>query len=272
MARRFASWRQWPLGGASEHWYESPWRIAVRAMGAALAIIAIALVCALFVIPRLLGGSSLTVLTGSMEPTLMPGDIAVVRGVDQDNVCTSISVGDIVTYLPEPDDPALITHRVVGKTIGNYKDGTDCRLIFQGDNNSAQDDPVSPLQVRGTFMYGVPKLGWLKQGLLDHRGPALVVVVLLVLVYWGWESLRPPRTRVVTLGGPGHPPAPSTPTHGPVSGDHEPDSELAARGLALRVRELEVRVRELAVREAELALRKHPNMAAEAAASSKESG
>ena len=108
------------------------------------------------VVPRVLGGDSLTVLSGSMEPTFSPGDVVVVKGVTEAEVCSDVSVGSIVTYFPEPNDPTLITHRVIGKTIGTFEDGTSCRLITQGDANTVVDEPISPAQVRGVFMYGVP--------------------------------------------------------------------------------------------------------------------
>jgi signal peptidase I len=238
----------------SRSWYDSPWRIAVNALGLGLTLLLVALACGVFLVPRLLGGTSLTVLTGSMEPGLVPGDVVAVRGIDEDDVCSRVSVGDIVTYLPEPGKPDLITHRVVGKTIGTYKDGTDCRLVTQGDANSAADKPVSPAQVRGTFLYGIPKIGWARQWVTDHRGLALGGAVALVLAYGAWDTVRPPRRRLVAMpGGAGAAVLPATPAPPPAPA---PDD-------ALRVRELDLREREVAVREAELALRTRPSLSEE---------
>lgn len=245
-------------------WYDSPWRIAGHAVSAALTIVVLAAVVALLVVPRVTGGASLTVLTGSMEPSLRPGDVVVTRGIDVDQVCSEVAIGTIVTYLPNPGDPALITHRVVGKTVGTFEDGTSCRLITQGDNNSAVDDPVSPAQVRGVFLYGLPKLGWARQWVGDNVQAVLVAAAVALVGYGLWSTTRRPRTRVLAL--PGSAPAgatnptgagggPSPQPPGPWPGD--PVSTV--REQELRERELAVRERELALREQELALRTEPD-------------
>ncbi len=224
-------------------WYDSPWRIAGAALSIAVTIALLAVVAALFVIPKVLGGASLTVLTGSMEPVFMPGDVVVVKGVNEADVCTSIGIGTIVTYFPEPGSPDLITHRVVAKTVGTFDDGTHCRLITQGDNNDATDEPVSPAQVRGVFMYGIPQLGWARQWVQQNPRSVAMVVGAIVVVALLWGSLRPPKTRVVSYGATGAA-VPSPPAPGPLD-----EAELQ-----LRRRELAVREREVAVREHELAL------------------
>lgn len=235
---------------ARPSWFASPWRIAARAVGSALAIVALGALLALVVVPRMLGGDALTVLTGSMEPTLSPGDVAVVRGIDEAAVCTDVSVGSIVTFFPEANDPSLITHRVVGKTVGTFEDGTSCRLITQGDANSAVDAPVSPAQVRGTFMYGVPGLGWVRQWAGDH--PAFLIGGAAALLV-GWlllGSLRKPRTTVVSVPRATPPPRPAAAGSGVGPGTGEADAprerDLRERELTLRERELELRERELA--------------------------
>jgi signal peptidase len=231
-------------------WYDSPWRIAGHALSTTCTVALVALVLALAVVPRLAGGASLTVLTGSMEPTLRPGDVVVTRGVTPHEVCTEVAVGTIVTFLPRPDDPALITHRVVGKTIGTFDDGTGCRLITQGDNNSARDEPVSPEQVRGVFLYGLPTVGWARQWVGDHLPVVGVALAVAVLGYGLWSGSRRPRTRVLSVPGiaggtpPGVHPEPAA------SAATERDRELRERELLLRERELAVRERELTLRSA----------------------
>ncbi|WP_341955854.1 signal peptidase I [Microbacterium sp. LWH13-1.2] len=224
-------------GRIQKSWYESPWRIAGRAVSLAFVVTVIALIAALVVVPRVAGGSSLTVLTGSMEPTLAPGDIVAVRGVAPDQVCTEIGVGDIVTYLPEPGNPALITHRVVGKTVGAFDDGADCRFITQGDANSAEDAPVSPEQVRGAFLYSLPALGWVRQWVSENLLMLGIVLGTGLLGYGLWSTFRKPRTRVILTSGSGGGAAVSAPA---------PSLD------ELRVRELDLRERELAIREREL--------------------
>ena len=206
-------------GLARRPWYESPWRIAGSALASTMALLLLGVVAVLFVVPTVLGGAALTVLTGSMEPTFAPGDIVVVRGIDPADVCADVTVGQIVTFFPEPERPDLITHRVIGKTIGTFDDGTDCRLVTQGDANSEVDPPVSPAQVRGVFVYGVPRLGWVRQW-AQQNTQALVVGIAVVTVTYGlWSWLRPPKRSVRVLEAPGGPaPRGALGTEGPWHG------------------------------------------------------
>ena len=242
-------------GAGKSNWFESPWRIAGRAITSALAFAAIIVLLALVVVPRLMGGDSFTVLSGSMEPTFSPGDVVVAKGISEDEVCTDVSVGTIITFFPQPNDPTLITHRVVGKTIGTFDDGTNCRLITQGDANSTVDEPISPAQVRGVFMFGVPKLGWARQWISENTMLVVGIAAAALVVGGLWSSLRRPRTTVMTIPRPagtqlgdslGVRATPSTDTVPARDSSSGKNMELMERELALRERELELRERELA--------------------------
>lgn len=218
---------------AQQRQRSSPWTILRRTVGAAFAALIVGLLLTLLVVPRMFGGDSLTVLSGSMEPTFSPGDIVVVKGLTEAEVCTETHVGSIVAFFPEPNDPTLITHRIIGKTIGSFDDGTACRLITQGDANSAADEPVSPTQVRGLYLYAVPSLGWLRQW-VGQNPAALAGIAGLTLIGWGvWNALRKPRVRVVTV--------PNTERLSTGSVEHQEREAL------LREREARMRERELAL-------------------------
>ncbi|MFD5598836.1 signal peptidase I [Leucobacter sp. NPDC058333] len=225
-------------GAVKSNWFESPWRIAGRALVSALALAVIIVLVALIALPKIMGGDSFTVLSGSMEPTFAPGDVVVAKGITEAEVCTDVSVGTIVTFFPEPNDPTLITHRVIGKTIGTFDDGTDCRLITQGDANSSADEPVSPEQVRGVFMFGVPKLGWARQWVSKNTMLVVGIAAAALVVSGLWSSFRRPRTTVMSVPRPA-----SAATGNRISTQGQ---DLAERDLALRERELELRERELA--------------------------
>ncbi len=62
----------------------------------ALLVGVLALVAAVVVVPRVLDGAALTVLTGSMEPTYRPGDVIVVKGVT--DAATEVNPGDAVAF------------------------------------------------------------------------------------------------------------------------------------------------------------------------------
>lgn len=215
--------------GRSLSWRDSWWRLAARAVATTATIMVIIVICALLVVPKATGGAALTVLTGSMRPTLAPGDVAVVRGVTADQVCSQVSVGQIITYLPTPGSPDLITHRVVALSVGDYPDGATCQITTQGDANSAVDDPVSPAQVRGVLMYGVPKVGLVRGWVGEHTQTVIIAAALAAIAYGLWTALRRPRTRVVTVP--------------PTDAEDQP----CERKLALARREAELRERELAL-------------------------
>ena len=140
-----------------------------------LAILAAAV--ALAVVPRLLDGAALTVLTGSMVPTYHPGDMVVVRGVH--DAAREVRMGDVVSFQPEPNDPTLITHRVVG--ISFTSDGT--RFTTRGDANSANDDPLLPEQIKGRAVYHVPWVGHASLWLGNNRPIAVTSAAAGLLVY-----------------------------------------------------------------------------------------
>ncbi|MCL2424264.1 MAG: signal peptidase I [Micrococcales bacterium] len=224
----------------TDPWYRSPFGIAGAVLALAATVVVVVVV-AIFVVPRLMGGSSMTVQSGSMRPAFSPGDVIVVSGVDQADVCASVGVGQVVTFMPDPNSPALVTHQVVAKKIGTFDDGTSCRLVTRGDANAAADEPVSPAQVRGVLVYVVPKLGWVRQWVSHHQGIlAIGALVLLGLVVW--SSLRPAKTRVVALRAP-----------------IDNTDALALKERELMMRETVARERENAIRKAELELRTAPN-------------
>jgi len=141
-------------------------------------VAAIVLAAAVVVVPRVLGGMSLTVLSGSMEPGIKPGDIVVTRGVDK-AAASDLAVGDVITFLPFPDDPTLVTHRIIGKAVG--VDG----VVFttKGDNNNAADPwgLVHDYQIRGKVMYTVPKLGWARQWVGGNAGWVVVGSAVMLI-------------------------------------------------------------------------------------------
>jgi signal peptidase len=138
------------------------------------------------VVPWATKGAALTVYTGSMEPLLSPGDVVVVAGVSDPR---AVKVGDVVTYLPFPDDPTLITHRVTGKTANANGSLT---FAFQGDANSAVDAPVGGHQVRGRMLYKIPRLGEYRQvggtnidTVATALGVALAIWAVWLIVFSG---------------------------------------------------------------------------------------
>ncbi|MBO0920522.1 signal peptidase I [Cellulomonas sp. zg-ZUI222] len=171
-------------------------RRVLSAVATCVLLVALAAAGALAVVPRALGGAALTVLTGSMVPTYQPGDVVVVRGVE--DAASEVQVGDVVTFQPVSDDPALVTHRVVGKSFTS--DGTT--FVTRGDANTADDDPLVPEQIKGVAVYHVPFVGHVSLWLGGHRGTLVVAVAGALITYSVLMLLRPERARA-PIPGPG---------------------------------------------------------------------
>lgn len=153
-------------------------------LSAGMLSLVILVALAAIVVPKLTGATPATILTSSMEPTLPPGTLAIVKPVPIDK----IRIGDVMTYQIRSGDPAVVSHRVVAITRS-----TTGGLSFttKGDNNAGADAPVIPAQVRGVVWYSVPLLGYVNSA-LDHGQRSWIVPTLgvLLLLYSGYMILR----------------------------------------------------------------------------------
>lgn len=145
-----------------------------------------ALALAIVVVPRVMGWVPLTILTGSMEPTIPTGSQVVVEPVEGDADAQQLQIGDVVTFMPYPDDPTLVTHRIVSRSIG-----TDGSVSFttQGDANGAADPwELTATQLRGEVRYHVPYAGHVATMLDGNQKSAGIVVVAALL--FGYAALQ----------------------------------------------------------------------------------
>lgn len=125
---------------------QGSWRLLRRAISLVLVLCLLGIVAtfAVFAVPQLIGGEhSFVVLSGSMQPTMNPGDVIIVDSVGFD----AIESGDIVTFTGS--GPALTTHRVVDVV----RDGEFQGLETKGDSNEDADQGlVRPSQLVGRVM------------------------------------------------------------------------------------------------------------------------
>lgn len=114
----------------------------------------------------LLGFYPTIVASGSMQPTLNVGDIAIVISADPNK----IQVGDVIQYWQNEE---MIMHRV----IGSQQTEEGMVFITKGDANSAPDpDPVLPSQIRGKSVLTVPQLGWVSIALKEVASDTYTVL------------------------------------------------------------------------------------------------
>lgn len=143
-----------------------------------LLVIVAGLAVVLIVIPKTTGSTPLTVLTQSMDPTLPPGTLLVVRRTP----VADIRIGDVVTYQVVSGQPAVISHRVV--SVASTSDGSRT-FVLKGDNNALADpEPVTAAQVRGVVWYSLPDVGLVNQ-LVNGSRTWLVPAIAGVLLAYG---------------------------------------------------------------------------------------
>lgn len=130
-------------------------------------------------VPDFLGYKPFIVLSGSMEPNIMTGDMVFVKETDPD----SLKVGDVIAY---KSGSAVVTHRIVDVTAENG----ETRYITQGDANNAPDQTsVKPADVEGIYQRRVAGAGNLAMFMQTTTGMILFVVCPLVLFVL-WDVLR----------------------------------------------------------------------------------
>jgi len=181
-----------------KHLRDSYLRGVQLALEAVLLVVVVGAALAAVVVPRLGGATPYAVLTGSMRPAMPPGTLVVVRDVAP----ASIRAGDVITFMPYPDDPSVVTHRVVA--VGFDATG-ELAFRTRGDANPVPDTwAVHARQLVGKRWYFVPYLGYLTAALTGAQRTVLVLVLagalfLYALVMFAGalrDRLRRPMTEV----------------------------------------------------------------------------
>lgn len=151
----------------------------VLGVSTGLLLLVAALAVVLIVVPKATGSMPLTVLTQSMEPTLPPGTLLVVRPTAVDDV----EVGDVVTYQIVSGQPTVISHRVVSVSSASNGERT---FVLKGDNNAKADPhPVTAAQIRGVVWYSIPEIGVVNQLVNGSRSWLIPTVAGVLLAYGG---------------------------------------------------------------------------------------
>ncbi len=124
----------------------------------------------------------LTVVSGSMEPSLPLGSLVLVVPRDAGAVRT----GDVITFNPPGDPSRTVTHRVVDVRSGSQ--GADLLVRTRGDANPVPDPWALQFPDHRTWVVvaQAPWLGrpWLWLAHPTHRQLVLVPAVALVALMW----------------------------------------------------------------------------------------
>ncbi|WP_267640189.1 signal peptidase I [Haloarchaeobius amylolyticus] len=125
------------------------WLRALRIL-AFLVVLAVLVPFVVYSVPQVVGADhSFVVLSGSMEPTMSPGDAVVVTEVDPER----LESGDVITF---GQNGTPTTHRIV--EVQPREDGL--QFLTKGDANEDPDRaPVQAEQIVGEVEYVLPYVG-----------------------------------------------------------------------------------------------------------------
>ena len=152
------------------------WHYIGLAVTGALLVLVLGIAALAIVIPALVGGTALTVLTQSMEPKLPPGTLIIIRPTPIDE----IKIGDVLTYQIKSNEPAVVSHRVISRSVDTKGRTT---FITKGDNNDLPDSSaVQAAQIKGTLWYSIPWLGYINN-LVGGQGRTLVIPLAAVALF-----------------------------------------------------------------------------------------
>ncbi len=113
----------------------------------------------------------LIVLSGSMVPTMLPGDMIIARSVDPNELV----VGDVMVFRDPSGRPnTLITHRIISI------EGEEKRIFHtKGDANNAEDIfVVKASDVVGKLIFVIPFVGYLPDT-VKHNKNIFIFTILL---------------------------------------------------------------------------------------------
>jgi signal peptidase len=142
------------------------WTVAGLVVGLALALL----------VPLAFHSRPLTVMSGSMEPTINAGDVIVSRQVSP----LDTHPGDVVSFRDPERGGLLVTHRIRSMR----RQGDKVRFVTKGDaNNSSERWRVGTGDTIGRTLFRLPALG---RGLaFAHTRNGILLLVLIPLALMG---------------------------------------------------------------------------------------
>lgn len=111
--------------------------------------------------------------SGSMEPSIMTGDMVIVKSEPE------YQVNDVITFTDESD--RVVTHRVLKK----INDQASLEYETKGDANQSSDSQAIPYEkVIGKVHLVIPKLGFVVAFAQSRQGiVALIIIPVILIVY-----------------------------------------------------------------------------------------
>lgn len=147
------------------------WKAIYYVFFGAIGLIALLLVLSAFPITG--NFKVLTVLSGSMEPSIKTGSVVAVKP------SSDYKIGDIITFGPYSKTQVPTTHRIYDiKVVGG-----EPVYITKGDANNAPDTrEVQKKDVLGKVLFDVPYAGYAVATAKKPLGFALIIIVPALII------------------------------------------------------------------------------------------
>lgn len=176
--------------GVERSTWRKVWNIVSIVLVAIVVLAAVLLMGA-----KVIGLRTYNVISNSMSPKYVKGDLIYVRPVDVEDIPQEIKEGDVISFVMDPDKPEddvdeakkksgdllVATHRVWRMDVENS------RIITKGDANPSPDvEPRHFKNVIGKVVFKLPLLGDVADWVQNPPGTYIAVTVgavLLILVF-----------------------------------------------------------------------------------------
>jgi signal peptidase I len=155
--------------------------------GAATLFIVVLGLLAAVALPPLVGGRTLVIISGSMEPAIHMGAAAVLRSVPS----SDLQVGDVIAYTPASAGAIPIVHRIVDIT----ERAGQRTFTTKGDANATADVNTFTLPAKAwRVSYNIPAAGYVVNFASRPFGMFLFIVIpALILAGLKWAEWRKSR-------------------------------------------------------------------------------
>lgn len=125
-------------------------------------------------VPDFIGYKPLIVLSGSMEPTILTGDLILVKEADAEDIAQN----DIIAFRNDANTETVVTHRVTEVLTEN----SEVSFLTKGDANTGDDaSQVKAEELEGKYLGRVGGLGRFAIFLQTPIGMLIFVVTPLCL-------------------------------------------------------------------------------------------
>ncbi len=120
------------------------------------------------------------VVTGSMEPTIMTGDVILCKKVENVN---NLKKYDVITFIAPSGQAAghNVTHRIVD-VVYNVDGVTVKYFLTKGDAKPQDEWQLNPNNVKAELVKVLPTLGKLRRFLLTPQGYIVLIFVPMLIV------------------------------------------------------------------------------------------